>query len=476
VRITSERLPESRVLLEIEVDNERLEKAMNQAYRRVVNRARIPGFRPGKAPRAMVERYLGRETLLSEALDRLVPEVYEEALEQEGIDAIDRPELEMPQTDPVIVKATVPVRPKIDLGDYRSIRIDPEATTVDGNIVDQTIDQLQHRYATVEPVDRPVEQGDIVRVDLKTTADGEVYFDHKDAEFAVTPEDTANLPELASRLIGMSRGDQKSFSVDVPEDATGTTLAGKHVEYEVQIHEIKVEHLPELNDEFAGMVGEGYPTMEALRAKLQTDATERAENEARRRFEQKALDALVAGTTYEYPTVLVEREIDRAVRENSSFGNDHAALHRYLEAIGKTEEEYREGFRGDAVERVKRSLALSQFTDEEGIVAGEEEVNAEIEKMAADSGSSSERIRELFGGDSGREVIERSLLTRRAYERLADIAEGKPVPPKPETEPATNEATATELAESEQVNNATAEPEESTSEVSTPVVPAPESS
>jgi trigger factor len=460
------------VLLEIEVDNERLEKAMNQAYRRVVTRARIPGFRPGKAPRSMVERYLGRETLLSEALDRLVPEVYEEALEQEGIDAIDRPELEMPQTDPVIVKATVPVRPKIELGDYRSIRIDPEPVTIDEDTVDQTIDQLRHRYATVEPVDRPVEQGDIVRVDLKTTADGEVYFDHKDAEFAVSAEDTANLPELASGLIGMARGERKSFSVDVPEDATGTTLAGKHVEYEVQIHEIKVEHLPELNDEFAGLVGEGYPTVEALRTKLRSDATERAETEARRRYEQKVLDALVAGTTYEYPAVLVEREIDRAVRENSSFGNDKAALARYLAAIGKTEEEYREQFRADAVERVRRSLALSQFTDEEGIEAGQEDVDAEIEKMAADSGSSADQIRQLFGGESGREVIERSLLTRRAYDRLADIAEGKPVPAKPEAKVESEAASSESTVET--ANEAAADPAPESSEESAPVTAAPE--
>lgn len=435
MKITSERLPESRVLLEIEVDNERLEKAMNQAYRRVVNKARIPGFRPGKAPRAMVERYLGRETLLNEALDHLVPEVYEEALEQEHIDAIASPELEMPQLDPVIVKATVPIRPSIDLSDYRSIRIETEEPSVDEHVVDNTIEQLQHRYATIEAVDRPIELGDIVRVDLKTTADGEVYFDHKDAEFAVTAEDTANLPGLAEGLVGLSRGDSKEFSVDVPEDATGTTLAGKHLTYEVLIHEIKVEHLPELNDEFAGMVGEGYPTMEALRAKLQSDATERAQTEARRRYEQKALDALVEGGIFEYPSVLVEREIDRVIRESTSFGDQKAALDRYLTAIGKTEAEYRDQFRPDAIERVKRSLALSHFTEEEGITVGSEDVDAEIEKMIGDSGASADQIRQIFGGDSGRDVIERSLITRKAYDRLADIAEGKPVPPKPEQEP-----------------------------------------
>jgi trigger factor len=440
LKITTERLPESRVLLEIEVDDERLEKAMNQAYKRVVTRARIPGFRPGKAPRAMVERYLGRETLLHEALDQLVPEVYEEALEQEGIDAIDRPELEMPQLEPVKIKATVPIRPSVDLSDYRSIRIEPEAVTVDDHVVDETIEQLQHRYATVEPVDRPIELGDIVRVDLKTTADGEVYFDHKDAEFAVTTEDTANLPGLAEGLVGLSRGDRKEFSADVSTDATGTTLAGKHLTYEAQVHEIKVEHLPELNDEFAAMVGEGYTTVDALRAKLQSDAAERAENEGKRRYEQKVLDALVSGGTFEFPAVLVDREIDRVIRENTSFGDQKGAMDRYLAAIGKTEAEYRDQFRADASERVKRTLALSRFTDDEGISVGEDDVNAEIERMVGDSGASAEQIRQIFGGDSGRDVIERSLLTRKAYDRLAEIAEGKPVPPRPEPPAATQQA------------------------------------
>ena len=446
MKITTERLPESRVLLEIEVDNERLEKAMNQAYRRVVNRARIPGFRPGKAPRAMVERYLGRETLLNEALDRLVPEVYEEALEQEGIDAIDRPELEMPQLDPVIVKATIPIRPRVDLSDYRALRLEAEEAPVDEHLVDETIEQLQHRYATVEPADRPIELGDIVRVDLKTTADSDVYFDHKDAEFAVTTADTANLPGLAEGLVGLSRGDSKEFAVDVPEDATGTTLAGKQLTYDVQIHEIKVEHLPELNDEFAGMVGEGYPNVDGLRAKLQADAVERAQSEARRRYEQKALDALVGGGTFEYPAVLVEREIDRVIRENTSFGDKKAEMDRYLAAIGKTETEYRDQFRADAIERVKRSLALSQFTDDEGLTVVAGDVDAEIEKMVGDSGASAEQIRQIFGGDSGRDVIERSLLTRKAYDRLAEIAEGKPVPPKSEPEATTSEVVIAEAA------------------------------
>jgi FKBP-type peptidyl-prolyl cis-trans isomerase (trigger factor) len=164
------------------------------------------------------------------------------------------------------------------------------------------------------------------------------------------------------------------------------------------------------------------------------------------------------------------------VRENTSFGNDKAALGRYLTAVGKSEEEYREQFRADAVERVKRSLALSQFTQEEGITAGEEDVNAEIDRMAGDSGTSADQIRQLFGGESGREVVERSLLTRRAYERLADIAEGKPVPPKPEPKSATDQTSEqTAAAPTETPIETDAEPQES-SETSMPVTTAPESS
>lgn len=455
VKITTERLPESRVLLQIEVDPERLEKAMNQAYRRVVNRARIPGFRTGKAPRAMVERYLGRETILNEALDKLVPEVYEEAVEQEGIHPIDQPQLEMPQFDPVIVKYTIPVRPTIELGDYRAIRIEPETVTVDEHLVNDTIDQLRHRYATVEPVERPVELGDLVRVDLKTTTDGEVYFDHKDAEFEATQEDTRNLPGLAEGVVGMQRGEQREFSIDVPADATGTTLAGKHVTYAAQLHEVKVEHLPELNDEFASTVGEGFATMEALRSKLYGDAKERAETEAKQRYVQKIIDTLMAGTTFEFPSILVEREIDRMIREQGNIGDSKQAMDHFLAALGKSEAEYRDQLRPDAIERVKRSLVLSQFVEDEGIEVSHEEVDADIERMASDAGLSGDQIRQVFGGDSGHLVLERSLLTRKAHDRLTEIAEGKPLPPRPEF---ASDTTTTDDAAEPEAETAASEP------------------
>jgi trigger factor len=428
VKVTTERLPQSQVRLQIEVEPERLERAMDQAYRRVVHRARIPGFRPGKAPRPMVERYLGRETLLQEALDRLVPEVYEEALKQEGIDAIAQPELEIPQMEPPVLKLTVPVRPSIELGDYRDVRVEPEPVSVDEETIDQTIEQLRHRYATIEPVERPVQLGDLVRADVRVSTEDSTVFEEDDDEFRVMPEMTAGLPGLADGIVGMQRGEEREFIVEVPEDGAQKLLAGKTVTYFVRIHEVKEEKLPELNEEFTSQVGEGFANMEALRQRLRDDARARLEEAARDRDQRKALDALVAGATVEYPPVLLDREVENLLRDRMPPGDQRQAMQRYLSQVGKSEAEMKEELRPAASERLLRSLVLSKFADAEGIEVSPEDVDAEIERMAGEMGGSGSQFRELFGSESGRQALEGSLRTRRAYERLGEIASGAPLP------------------------------------------------
>ena len=447
------------MLLQIEVEPERLEKAMDQAYRRVSSRARIPGFRPGKAPRTLVERFLGHETLLQEALDHLVPEVYKEALEQEGIEPVDQADFEFPQLEPVIVKATVPIRPRIDLGDLSDLRLEREDVQVDEQVVADTLEQLRHRYATVEPVERPVQEGDILRASLRATVDGRVIFEQRDAEFTASAAETAGLPGLAEHVVGTERGASAEFSVDVPEaaesegteaaeatEAQATELgdaqpeaseqadvprrpfAGQTINYSVQIHEIKQEELPELNDEFAQQVGEGFPTLDALRERLRNDSRSQAEEEAKHRYEQKALDALVARATLEYPSVLVDREIDSLIRERVPDGGQRQAIQRYLAAVGKSEEELREELRPLATVRLIRALVLSQLAENEGVSVSSEEVDEEIERLGAQSGAAGEQLRDLFGGDTGRRVLERTLLTRKSYDRIAEIASGEAAP------------------------------------------------
>lgn len=419
--------------LEIEVEPERLERAMDQAYRRVVGRARIPGFRPGKAPRPMVERYLGRDTLLQEAFDRLVPEVYEEALEQEGIDAIGQPDLEFPQMEPPVIKATVPIRPSIDLGDYRSVRVEPEAVTVDEEMISSTLDQLRHRYATIEPVERPVQLGDLVRADVRVSAEDSTVYEENDDEFRVMPEMTAGLPGLVEGMVGMERGAEREFNVDVSEDSPQKVLAGKTVTYVVRVHEVKEEILQELNDEFASQVGEGFPNMEALRQRLHDDARARLEEAARDRDQQKALDALVAGATVEYPEVLVDREVENVLRDRMpQQGDQRQAMQRYLAQVGKSEAEIKEELRPVATERVLRSLVLSQFADAEQIEVPPEEVDAEIERLAGEMGGVGDQFRQVFSSENGKRSLENSIRTRRSFDRLAEIASGRAAEVAPE--------------------------------------------
>ncbi|MGI8552744.1 MAG: trigger factor [Dehalococcoidia bacterium] len=443
MKVTAEKLPESRILLQIEVEPERLEQAMNQAYRRVVGRARIPGFRPGKAPRPMVERYLGRGALLQEALDKLVPEVYQEAIKQEGIEPIDRPELELPQTEPVIVKATIPVRPRIDLGNYQQIRVEPEEVGVDEQVIDDAIEQLRHRYATIEPAERPIQRADIIRADIHVTIDDQEPRVYNEIEFHVGEQLNSGLPGLLDHLVGMEPGADRQFVVDVPETAEDDDFAGKTIHYSVTIHEVKQEHLPDLDDEFALQVGEGFATMLALRERLLADARTKAETAATDRYGRKALDAVVAGTSIEYPSVLLDREIDQILSEQAPKQDQRQAMQRYLAQVGKTEQDLRADVRPAAAERLVRSLALMQFVEAEGIEAGPDEIEAEIARMAGDDPAQAERLRELFGTEQGKNIVLNSLLTRKAFDRLRAIASN---PSPPEAGAAANETAATQVA------------------------------
>lgn len=444
MKVTVERMPESQVLLNIEIDPERVESSLNQAYRRIAPRTRVPGFRPGKAPRAILERHYGRQMLLSEALDQLVPEVVEEAIKAEALDIVGAPSLEIASLDPVVVKATVPVRPTVDIGDYRALRIDQEPVVVDPAQVDEQIEALRRRYATVEPVERPVEDGDVVRADVRATVDGRPIYEEEDAELTVTKDELESergLPGLYEHLLGLAAGDQRSFAFTVPaeppEGGEAHKLAGETIHYTVTVKDVKAPVLPELDDEFAKEVGESFPTLAALRERLESDIRARLETEAERKLDEEALDKLVEQATIEFPPQLVDREIDRVLHEQFIPGDDHRAFERSLRNAGLTESQLREAMRPSAVDRVKRSLVLSRLRELEGITVTPEDVAAEIERMAEGLPQGAE-VRRIFETDAGRESIERTLLTRRTLERLRQIVRGE-APPLPETEPAADE-------------------------------------
>ncbi len=424
MKVSLERLPESRVQLDIEVDADRLEKSLDHAYRRYVSKARVPGFRPGKAPRAVVERLVGREGLIREALDRLVPDVYNEALEAQDVDAIGQPELEIVEFDPVRFKATVPIRPSIDLGDYRSLRIQSETVEVKPEVAAEQMLLLRRRHATQVPVDRPAAWDDILIADVRGQHQENAFLSDDDAEIALREGRPLFVPGLAEAMLGMAKGDEKDLSIPMPDDFPVERLRGQEATFHIALKEVKEEQLPAEDDEFAQSVNaEEFPTIEALRQRIHEDLRRALQNDADIRLRDQAIGRLLEGATLEYPRILVDREIDHMIQD--ALGNDRQAYAAYLARVGRTEQEYREDLREAAEQRVRRSLVLSQLATAESLDVTDEEIEAELDALAPSMGPDGARFRQMFASPEGRASVRRTLLSRKTLDRLADIAAAK---------------------------------------------------
>jgi trigger factor len=281
LKVSSERIEGCQVALNIEVEPAEMEEALAKAYRRLVNRIVVPGFRKGKAPRVMLERHIGHESLVSEALDRLVPELYEKAIKDQGIDAIGQPEMEMTQAEPPIFKAVVPVKPVVELGDYHVIRATPEMVEITDDKVEEALENLRHVHASWEPVEREARFGDMVALDVMGTVEGNTVLDRKGSTYHITEGSTAPVPGFAEQLVDMKAGEEKQFTLSFPKDHSTKELAGKDCLFKASVSEIKEAHLPELNDEFVKGLNENLETVDQLRERIASNLQAAAERETR---------------------------------------------------------------------------------------------------------------------------------------------------------------------------------------------------
>lgn len=418
VKVSTQRLPESQVLLEIEVDPEQMERSLDKAYRKLVQRVAVPGFRKGKTPREMLERHVGRDRLVHEAHDILIPEVYNVALDEQAIDAIGQPSIELVTEEPLAFKATVPIRPTVELGDYKKLRVEREPVTVDPADVDSALEEMRRRYAVHEPVDRPVQAGDIVRAGVTGVVDGQQVYKDDDVEFRVRAGAIIFLPGFADGIVGAEKGVAKEIPVAVPEGER--PLAGKSGVFTATVKEVKQESLPELTDDFAREVGEGFASVNALRERLENDMRERLEAQAEDAYRDKAVGALAENArAVEFPPVMVEREIQRFIADQArSTGQE---VETYLGMINRTAEQLHEELVPSATARVRRSLALSQLAEDEGIEVTDADVSAEIDRMSGSAGDQGEQMRALLSRAEAREAIERSLITRKTVDRLLEF-------------------------------------------------------
>jgi trigger factor len=463
MQVTTTSAPNSSVVLEIELPPERLNQAVDAAVRRLSRRTRVPGFRPGKAPRPMLERTLGPGVVLDEAVEHLVDDAYRQALVDQSILPLTNADVEIVQAEegkPVIFKATVQVRPDVELGDYKNFNFTPEIDVIDDARVDQVIDELRDQHATLAAVeDRGAKDGDYTVIAFQGTRDGEPFEGGSSDRMPLIIGQERLIPGFESHLVGLEPGGETEFDITFPDDYPEESLQGAQAHFAVQLKELREKIQPPLDDDFASQLGD-FDDLAALRADIRHRLERNALDRARHQFADRIIEYAISNATVELPEVLVDQEVEVMHDEfRTSIARQGITEEAYLKVVEKTEADLHADFRPNAEKRVKTLLVLSKIADQEGVEVPEDAIEAEIaqgrERYADDR-----RLIGYFDSERGRSFIRSTLRRSRLVEQLVDewLAAHPDHPALPhveEPEPAVaDEAVAAEAASSTQAEEA----------------------
>lgn len=381
MKVSVETLPTSEAVVNVDFSWEELEKASDKAYRKLVQKVDIQGFRRGKAPRSLLERRLGREYIYQEGLDELMTETYRDVLKEHKIVPLTQPELDAPILEmgqPYHFSIKVPILPPVNLGDYQSLHFDRPEAEVTSEEVEKEINSLRERQAKWEEVERPAQIGDRVTMDLKLTSEDQTVSDLKDNPFELTDERHGLFSGMDEQIAGMSVGESKTFSTTIPEDYANEKLAGKAANYEVTLHKVEIKVLPELDDAFASSASnEEYATLEDMRKGLSDQILENKKRKIRDDLREQVLDAVVEQAEVTIHPVLVEEEAHEMVHQMSHIlEQQRMSMDQYLMLIKKSPEEYEESLKPEAEKRVRQQLVLEEIIKKEEIRVSPEEVES----------------------------------------------------------------------------------------------------
>ena len=475
MKITTEDMPDRQIGLLIELEEAEIEDHKQRAYRRLVQRYVIPGFRRGKTPRVILERHIGAETLIQDDIEGLLERSVADAVEQQELEPIGQPQVtDLESLDPITFRATVSLSPEVELGDYESIRVDWEEPELTEEQVEEVLNNLRRQGAPWEPVERPVQLGDLLTVDMNGYVDedpeDEAESEDADAESEPTAEadsesesdnsdDSEGEPAVAGRrtfveetgisymvqegvtypapgvpeqLVGMNAEETKEFTVSVPDDFTVRNLNGKDAHFTVTVREIKEQNLPDLDDEWAqGVEGFGddvFETVDALRDRIRSDLTERTEAQARAEYEENILEKFAEVATVTYPPLVVDMEIDRILQDqDEQMRGMGMSLAAYAQSTGQGVEQLRDSVRPQADQRVLRALLITHLAESNDIEASDEEIDGDIAELidAQQDEAAQEQARQVFESEAARETVQRRIVARKTMDMLVEIARGE---------------------------------------------------
>jgi len=423
MHVTSTPAPKSSVLLEIELPPERLDQSVDEAVRRLARRTKVAGFRPGKAPRFMLERVLGPGAVLDEAVDLLLESAYRDAVLEEGLVPLAQASIDVVQAEqgkPFKFTATVQVPPEVTLGDYANFNFAPEIETIDDAKVTTVIDELRDQNASLRPVeDRPAQTGDYAVIGFVGTRDGVPFEGGSSERMPLILGEERLIPGFEANLVGLEIGGSTEFDIVFPEDYGEATLAGQTAHFAVDLKELREKLLPDLDDDFAKSMGD-FADVAALRVEIQHRLERNALDRARHGFADRIIDYAVANATAELPDILVDQEVEVLHDEfRSSLARQGIAEQAYLKATKQTEADLHAEFRPRAEGRVRTLLVLSKIAEAEAIEVTDADVEAEI-ATARERYAEDPRTVGYFESERGRSFIRSTLRRTRTVETLVD--------------------------------------------------------
>jgi trigger factor len=420
VKVTKEILENKKVKLEIHVDPETFEKGMEKSYLKNRKGISVPGFRKGRVPRKIIERYYGEAVFYEDAINDIFPEVYEAAIKETEIEPVDRPELDIIQIgsgQDLILTAEVDVKPEVKLGQYKGIEVEKAEYTVSDDEVEHQLEHiLEDNARWVEVEDRAVENGDLVSLDYAGSVDGEAFPGGTAENYSLEIGSGHFIPGFEEQLVGMSIGEEKDITVTFPEEYHAEDLKGKEAVFHVKIHEIKEKELPELDDEFAKDISE-FETLDEYKADLKQKLQKSADDNARTAMENQLIQKICDNAEVDIPQVMVENEVDNLVRE-MEFNLQYSGLNleRYLEMTNTSIEDFRAQFNDRAYNRVKTQLVLESVTKAENISVTEDDLEEEYARMAEQYGRDIEEIKKNFSTNV--QYIEDTILAKKTVDML----------------------------------------------------------
>ena len=435
MKVTQEEVVDRQTVLSIELEDDDLDTYLERGYRRVVQRTNVPGFRKGKAPRRIIENFVGKEGLLNEVMDTLLTEVTSKAIDSQELDAFGLPRIELIDFTPLTFKATIPLKPEIDLGAYRDIRIDEELAEVTEEDVEARLEEMRQSMATWNPVERSIKFDDMIAAQTTATSEGETILDDPDGVFYLQEGSDRPFPGFAEKLQGAEVDELREFNLDIPEDFYFSAIAGQNVQFSMKIKEVKEQTLPELDDEFSKSVEGDEETLDALRERVGRELNEESETRAKNSYTQSVVDAVMDAATIELPPLIVEHEIDHMEQQRQmTLDRIGVRLDDYLQSVGKTGEEVRGQMEEEAIQRLSRSFVLSRLAEVEGVEVSDEETEERLQSIFSEDAPEQQPTQEH------KDSVRQMLRGDKTLDRLASIARGEePALVEPASEPTTDE-------------------------------------